>query len=134
MRRKRLRVSSDKWIFCKGNLLWPSRQRRRRIRGSQRWCIELPCGHLAIRRRGSRRSEEMQRIAAKSGDAKLKRDGSFGSNEPISVLDKRRSPSPSTSTSASSSSFGCTAVKDAAAPAAVEEWVVGELQPQLQAT
>nr|GMC48826.1 hypothetical protein Iba_chr01bCG2160 [Ipomoea batatas]GME08326.1 hypothetical protein Iba_scaffold7451CG0030 [Ipomoea batatas]GME16306.1 hypothetical protein Iba_scaffold17321CG0010 [Ipomoea batatas] len=38
------------------------------------------------------------------------------------------------STSASSSSFGCTAVKDAAAPAAVEEWVVGELQPQLQAT
>ncbi|XP_019155188.1 PREDICTED: scarecrow-like protein 6 isoform X2 [Ipomoea nil] len=67
-------------------------------------------------------------------DAKLKRDGSFGSNEPISVLDKRRSPSPSTSTSASSSSFGGTAVKDAAAPAAVgdgpkEEWVVGELQP-----
>lgn len=55
---------------------------------------------------------------------KFKKDGSFGSSsneEPISVLDKRRSPSPSTSTSASSSSFCGTA----AAAAAPKE----ELQP-----
>nr|GMD82527.1 scarecrow-like protein 22 [Ipomoea batatas] len=73
---------------------------------------------------------EVGRFGSSISASSLKRDGSFGSNEPISVLDKRRSPSPSTSTSASSSSFGCTAaVKDAPAPAAVEEWVVGELQP-----
>ncbi|KAA8522235.1 hypothetical protein F0562_012908 [Nyssa sinensis] len=41
-----------------------------------------------------------------SSEAKWKQEGSCASNEPISVLDTRRSPSPSTSTSTLSSSFG----------------------------
>lgn len=39
-------------------------------------------------------------------DSKCKKEGSFDSNEPISVLDKRRSPSPSTSTSTHSYGTG----------------------------
>ncbi|CAK9181945.1 unnamed protein product [Ilex paraguariensis] len=41
-------------------------------------------------------------------EANLKKERSCASNEPISVLDTRRSPSPSTSTSTLSSSFGGT--------------------------